>query len=296
MEKVESESRRCGIDAKSYNLLGPLWLYAQSFTKRASRSYVAGAELANAVQVCQRLAQQGTATTVGYWNADSDTYRFVADAYLNALTVLASEKLNTYLSIKAPALGLTRGLVTEVAAQAQQADLGLHFDSLEPEAADETFTLIAEAARECKQIGCTLPGRWQRSLRDIDLAVELGLRVRVVKGQWADPLQPEMDLRTGFLNVIDCLAGRARHVAVATHDPSLAREALQRLRAAGTSCELELLFGLPQKAVLRAVKDLAVPVRVYVPYGEAWLPYRLSQVRKNPRILWWVLRDALLAG
>ncbi len=277
-------------------MFGPLWLYAQSFTKRASRSYVAGAELANAVQVCQRLKQQGTATTVGYWNADSDAYRFVADAYLNALTVLASEKLNTYLSIKAPALGLTRGLVTEVAAQAQQAGLGLHFDSLEPEVADETFTLIAAAARECKQIGCTLPGRWQRSLRDAELAIELGLRVRVVKGQWADPLQPEMDLRAGFLNVIDGLAGRTRHVAVATHDSSLAREALQRLRAAGTSCELELLFGLPQKAVLRAVKDLGVPVRVYVPYGEAWLPYRLSQVRKNPRILWWVLRDALLAS
>jgi proline dehydrogenase len=277
-------------------LLGPLWLYAQAFTKRASRSYVAGAELANAVQVCHRLAQQGTASTVGYWNADNDAFRFVADAYLNALTVLAGEKLNTYLSIKAPALGRARELVTEVAAQAQQVNLGLHFDSLEPEVADETFSLIAEAARECAQVGCTLPGRWQRSLRDADAVGQLCSRVRVVKGQWADPLQPDLDLRTGFLNVIDRLAGRARCVAVATHDPALACEALWRLRAAGTPCELELLYGLPQKAVLRAVKDLRVPVRIYVPYGEAWLPYRLSQVRKNPRILWWVLRDALLAN
>lgn len=276
-------------------MLGPLWLYAQAFTKRASRSYVAGAELANAVQVCRRLAQQGTASTVGYWNADDDAFRFVADAYLNALAVLAGEKLNTYLSIKAPALGQARALVMEVAAQAQQVNLGLHFDSLEPEVADETFSLIAEAARECAQVGCTLPGRWQRSLRDADVAGQLCSRVRVVKGQWADPLQPDLDLRTGFLNVIDRLAGHARCVAVATHDPALAREALLRLQAAGTPCELELLYGLPQKAVLRAVKDLRVPVRVYVPYGEAWLPYRLSQVRKNPRILWWVLRDALLA-
>lgn len=236
------------------------------------------------------------ASTVGYWNADDDALRFVADAYLNALTVLSHESLKTYLSIKAPALGCQRELLTEVATQARQVKLGLHFDSLEPEVADETFSLIAEAARAGTQVGCTLPGRWQRSLRDVETASEFCARVRVVKGQWADPLQPDLDLRAGFLAVIDRLAGRARCVAVATHDPPLARAALLRLRAAGTACELELLYGLPQKAVLRAVKDLRVPVRVYVPYGEAWLPYRLSQVRKNPRILWWVLRDALLAG
>jgi proline dehydrogenase len=96
------------------------------------------------------------------------------------------------------------------------------------------------------------------------------------------------------LAVVDRLAGRARHVTVATHDAPLARTALRRLIDAGTSCELELLFGLPMRAAMRAARDLGVRSRVYVPYGHSWVPYALSWVRQNPRVLWWVLTDATL--
>jgi hypothetical protein len=106
---------------------------------------------------------------------------------------------------------------------------------------------------------------------------------------------PNVNLRAGYLAIIDKLAGRATHVAVATHHPLLAAEALLRLQVAGTSCELELLFGLPMNAVRKVAAKAGVEVRVYIPYGESYLPYALSQVRKKPEILLWVVRDALLA-
>jgi proline dehydrogenase len=264
--------------------------------KWIGRSYVAGTQLAEALQTCRSLSQQGVASTACFWNKEGDDPKLVANAYRDILSALAQEDLDCYLSIKALPLNYDRNLMAKLCEQARAAGIRIHFDSLGPEEANQTFALITEFSRQFPQLSCTLPGRWRRSLRDADLAVELGLKVRVVKGQWADPLHPDLDARAGFLDVIDRLAGRARHVAVATHDPILARAALQRLRAAGTPCELELLLGLPQKAVRRAVKDLGLPVRMYVPYGEAWLPYRLSQVRKNPRILWWVMCDALMVS
>ena len=146
--------------------------------------------------------------------------------------------------------------------------------------------------------GCTLPARWRRSLRDADEAVDLGLRVRIVKGQWADAgaetKLPDLEIRERFLAIVRALAGRARRVVVATHDPALARPALECLRAAGTACELELLFGLPVRSLLPVARAAGVPVRFYVPYGHAWLPYCLSQARQHPRILWWTMRDWLL--
>jgi len=69
--------------------------------------------------------------------------------------------------------------------------------------------------------------------------------------------------------------------------------ALRRLRAAGTSCELELLFGLPARRVMDVADEEGVPVRLYVPYGASFLPYRLSHIRQTPRIGWWFLRDLL---
>jgi proline dehydrogenase len=123
------------------------------------------------------------------------------------------------------------------------------------------------------------------------MAAQMGLRVRVVKGQWADP-EAAVDPHSGFLDVIRALAGGTAPVAVATHEPVLAAAAIRKLQTAATPCELELLYGLPSRAVLKVARDLAVPVRYYLPYGHAWLPYALRQARRDPRILWWVLRDA----
>jgi proline dehydrogenase len=100
-----------------------------------------------------------------------------------------------------------------------------------------------------------------------------------------------MDMRAGFLKVIDAVRGRAGRVAVASHDVPLAREALLRLMDAGTSCELELLHGLPRREAARMARQLDVPIRVYVPQGKAWLPYVLKQAKKNPWVLTWFARD-----
>jgi len=262
---------------------------------RAARGYVAGPGLPDALEACRRLAQQGYAGTVGYWNGDDDSPRLIADEYLGALTDLARERLNCSMSVKAPPLGFARPLFAEILDVARLGDLIVHFDSLAPETCDDTFALIAELMPRHSRLGCTLPGRWRRSLRDADLAVDLRANVRVVKGQWADP-EVDLDARTGFLAVIDRLAGRASHVGVATHDPPLAREALRRLRSANTSCELEQLLGLPAGPSLREAAAAGVPVRFYVPYGLAYLPYALSKALRNPRMLWWVARDLLRGG
>lgn len=120
------------------------------------------------------------------------------------------------------------------------------------------------------------------------------MRVRVVKGQWADPSSGAIDPRQGFLAVIDRLAGRACQVAVASHDPPLAREALHRLRRAGTPCELELLLGLPMQGALKVAREVGAPVRIYIPFGVSWIPYALAYVQKNPHVAWWAIRDAAI--
>jgi len=83
-------------------------------------------------------------------------------------------------------------------------------------------------------------------------------------------------------------------VAIASHDAPLARDAIRYLRGAGTNCELELLYGLPERASLAAAEREDVRVRFYVPYGKAYLPYCLGQARRQPSLIWWLLRDSLL--
>lgn len=273
--------------------------------------FIRGSRLSDAIRTSGRLRARGRSTTLGYFNADNEAPRAVADATLSAVDALAALGTGGYLSIKAPALGYDSGLIGEIVDRAARGGIGVHFDSHATEQAEPTFAAMASAlarpspagaAPEAGQaapapgwsFGCTLPGRWSRSLSDADRAVELGLRVRVVKGQWVDPSAPDIDPRAGFLAVIDRLAGRARSVAVASHDPPLAEEALRRLARTATPHELELLLGLPMQAALRMARKTNATVRVYVPFGVSWLPYALEQFQKRPGIAWWAVRDAML--
>lgn len=272
----------------------PLSWWWPPLAARAARAYVAGRTVADAARACRELARRGFRGTIGYWNEDQDTPRRVADESIAAVAALAGPELRGCVSLKAGPMGFDAERLGEILDRARRAGVRVHFDSMGPEAADRTFALIASAGSGFPDLGCTIPGRWRRSVRDVDTAVELGLGVRVVKGQWADRDPHAPDPRSGFLDAIDRLAGRAPHVAVATHDPALAREAFVRLRAARTACELELLLGWPARAAIRQAVAGRIPVRIYVPYGAAHLPYPASDAARDPRMLPRLLTDLAL--
>jgi proline dehydrogenase len=215
----------------------------------------------------------------------------VTHAYVEVLRATSEVASDCYLSIKAPALKFDLDLVKTVLGEARRLNAIVHFDSMGPETADRTFSTIEEARNIYPNLGCTLPGRWRRSLRDAERALELGLRIRVVKGLWAGIGNDETDPREGFLNVIDTISGRAVHAAIATHNPAIARFSLRRLKNAGTPCELELLYGLPQQPMLKIARDFGVRARMYVPHGHVGLPYRLKNAIRNPQIVGWFLHD-----
>ena len=257
---------------------------------RAAKAYVAGERLEDALRVADKLSERGLGITLGYWDSPKDTPRSVADAYLDAIDALANRQ-HGYVSIKIPSLDYSHELSAKVVDRAALRRVRVHFDALGPETADRSRALFDRLLDRGAELSYTLPGRWLRSVSDAAWAAERGIVVRVVKGQWADPADPRRDPRRGYLEVIDALAARAAHVAVASHDTQLVAAAVARLKGANTSCELELLHGLPMRRSLAQADALSLGVHVYVPYGETYLPYAISRVRQNPRVLWWLLRD-----
>lgn len=269
-------------------VLGPI---AMPVLRFATRSYIAGTDVRDALHFAGAAAERGFASTICYWNDGKEEPRVVADRYLASLDRICEARLDAHLSLKIPALWDRRDLVAEVVARARELGITVVFDSHAPDQSDLTFALAEELGAE--GLGAAIPGRWTRSGEDVERAIRLGLSVRVVKGQWADPAAPGIDLAQGFLDTIDRLAGRAVHVGVATHDAMLAREAIRRLTAKGTPCTQELLFALPIEPTASAARTAGVPLRLYIPYGSAWLPYSVSRAFENPRVVYWLMRDIL---
>jgi proline dehydrogenase len=269
------------------------WMYP--VMQRIAPAYVGGETLEDALAVIQRHYGAAHATTLGFWDAGHDGGREVANHYLSAIEQVAQRGIDCYLSIKPPALRFDARLINEIAMAAQAQGLRLHCDSHGPDVADQTLAtaemLLKQLAAE--NVSLTIPGRWSRSLADAEWAIERGIKVRVVKGQWPDPTDPHRDMAAGLLEVIDRLAGRARHVAIGSHDLALVKKAVNRLRAAGTSCELEQLFGSPMRKNLYWARAQTLGVRVYVPYGPGYVPHAISHLRSNPQILFWILKDLM---
>jgi proline dehydrogenase len=266
-----------------------------ALARRAASSYIAGTRLSEAMELAERFAAQGLRTALGYWDAVGSEPATVFAAYHEALLALGAARRDSYLSIKYPSLGYSQEIMESLVREAKRFEVRLHFDALGPESVDRTWEAVEAAARQDADIGCTLPARWRRSPDDADWATRRGLAVRIVKGQWPDPTNSNVDARRGFEAIVERLAGRARTVAVATHDLRTARFALERLSEAGTPTSLELLYGLPLRRQIQLAREYGVATRIYLPYGEAYLPYCLSHLKRNPRVAWWLLRDAMTA-
>jgi proline dehydrogenase len=264
-----------------------------SLRRRRASVYGAGPALDQAVEICRRLARHGLAATIGYTAMADERARSVADAHLASLDRLAREDIDCHVSVKLSALAFDPDLFDELDDAAAQSGRVLQLDALGPETVDSTWTLLEHAPRRGR-IGTTLPGRWSRSVDDAARATRLGLRARVVKGQWADATPTGLDPAAGFLRVLERLCGQCGDIGVATHDVTLLAASLDRLTAAGAPCTAELFFGLPFRAPAATARRLGVPIRVYVPYGRAAAPYGVADVSGNPAVAWWLIQDLLL--
>jgi proline dehydrogenase len=262
---------------------------AMPLIRYASRSYVAGENAASAARLAETASQHGFSSTLCYWNDGREAPDLVARRYHEAIDTIDKAQLDSYLALKIPALWDNFDLAAEIVAHARACRVTVVLDSHAPEQADANFAFIEKVGPD--GMGCAIPGRWQRSAADAERAIALGIQVRVVKGQWVDPQQPDIDLRAGYLALIDQLAGRATHVGVATHDGWLARQAFDRLRAAQTSCEQELVYPDPTNNAVDVAVDADIPSRLYIPFGTAWLPYSVSRAARKPEVLLWLVKD-----
>jgi len=253
--------------------------------------------LSEGLYVCRELYMHGIHSTLGKFSKAGDDPAEIVAEYQSASNALGNDSpsCHFYLSIKPPALDFNLENSVMLAAAALQNGHGVHFDSHEYAQTDRTLQLLEQVmdrnipAKDMNgswKFGVTLPSRWKRSMDDATWAAEKDVRVRLVKGEFkASDSSDETDPVTGFLALVDRLAGNVPEIAVATHDYALAREAITRCRSVGSSVQLELLFGMPAGAMTRLSSEMGVPVRFYVPYGDTLLIYGIRFFLANPRKL-----------
>lgn len=263
--------------------------------RRFARDFVGGESLDEAWAVAERLQADGTPSTLGFWDDQTYAPADVVRIYRDTIERIGDGSLDSYISIKPPALRYDPAVARDLASAAAAKRVRIHVDSHGESAADPTWSFIEEMAGPLGPdlISLSVPGRWPRSVSDIDRAAELGIRVRIVKGQWPAETGQDQPFAAGFVSLLAAAAGRVNQLAIATHDPEVIRSCLTILRQRGTPCEQEFIMGVASNETMTLARNGGLPVRIYIPYGRGFIPNALGSLRRNPAMALHVMRRLL---
>jgi proline dehydrogenase len=274
-----------------------------------AKGYIAGEELKHAVQVTKDLNGKGMMTTIdilGEFIKTKEEATFFKGQCLEILRTIDAEKLDANLSLKPTQMGLeldkefTFANIREIVVLAAELNNFVRIDMEDHPCTDDTIEFFRRLREEFPgHVGVVLQSYLRRTLDDIDSLSDGPLNFRLCKGIYNEPRQvayKEMEtINRSFVCCLDKMFAKGAYVGIATHDEKLVFESLQLINKHGLKrddYEFQMLLGVDQE-----LRDLIVAqghrLRVYVPYGESWLPYSRRRLKENPSIAQHALRQML---
>jgi proline dehydrogenase len=170
---------------------------------------------------------------------------------------------------------------------------------MEGSAYTERTLAIAEALHErfFGLVGTVIQAYLHRSDRDVERLIEQRMRVRLVKGAYAEPaslaLQRPREIDAAFVRLMERLLEDGRYPAIATHDPALVRATqgfALRMGIAPERWEFQMLYGVRREAQAALARE-GYGMRIYVPFGADWYPYFARRIAERPANMLFVLRQ-----
>ena len=269
--------------------------------------FVAGENIGDAVAVARRLRAEGLLVTLDYLGEDTtDTRRAAATAgqYTQLLGKLAAEGLTdggaVEVSVKPTAVGLklgeelAAGHLERITAAAADAGTTVTLDAEDHRTADATLRVAARLRERYPSVGSVVQAALRRTETDARALTGPGVRVRLVKGAYAEPVSEAFTVKhevdKAFARCLRVLMEGHGYPMIATHDPRLIAitRALGLWRATG-GLEYQMLHGV-RTDLQRELAASGAKVRVYVPYGSDWYGYLVRRLAERPANLAFFLR------
>ncbi len=280
------------------------------FSKGIVRRFVAGETLPDALQAAQTLQSKGIRTALDFLGenvgteAEADS---AAQSYIAALDALAQAQLpDAYVSVKLTALGLdlsdalaARNLERILTAAQTHANAFVRVDMEGSAYTQRTLDIVCRAHQRFPQVGTVLQSSLYRTDEDARRLIAAGIRVRLVKGAYAEP--PEVayprkaDVDAAYVRQMQTLLLHGHSPALATHDPAILSQAKRFVRERGihnSGFEFQMLLGI-RRDLQESLAAEGYAVRAYVPFGQAWYPYFMRRLAERPANVGFILRALL---
>lgn len=274
-----------------------------------AKRFVAGETIDSAMDAIAALNRDGLRGTLDFLGEDVATREeaiATRDTYVRLLVTIRERALDTNVSVKLTAMGLSvdetfayENLRAVIDAAAPNADPFVRIDMEGSANVDATLRVFERAHEGTPNVGPVLQAYLKRTPGDVDQAIALGARVRLCKGAYSEP--PEIaykampTIRREYVRLAEALLTRGVYPGIATHDESIigAVKTFAAENGIGKErFEFQLLYGV-RPELQRALARDGYNVRVYVPFGTHWAGYFYRRLTERKENVFFVLRSLL---
>lgn len=274
-----------------------------------AKGYIAGNTLDDAVRVTEEFNRQGMLTTIdilGEFIQTRDEARFFQEQCRQILEVIQTKGLQSNLSLKPTQMGLLLDAdfafqnIRELVALAQETQSFVRIDMEDVACTDATLDFYRRLRAEFPgHVGTVLQSYLRRTPADIEALSDAPMNFRLCKGIYNEPRRQAYKdpfvINRNFIYCLEKLFQKQAYVGIATHDEKLVFESLRLIEQYGLKkgeYEFQMLLGVDEE-LRQIIVEGGHRLRVYVPYGEAWLPYSRRRLKENPMIAQHALKQLL---
>lgn len=290
--------------------------------RRMSSRFVAGDQLADAIQVIRDLngrGIQGTLDHLGEHTTTPEESRQAVQDILQELDAIQNSGVRANVSIKLTQIGL--GLDSRLCEEnlktilryAQVLGNFIRIDMEDSLVTQITLDVLMKMRQQgFTNVGIVIQSYLIRSEEDTRCLVDAGVNIRLCKGAYKEPPQvaypkkADVDLSFDRLSSImlqgaqkpECakLSADGRFPplpAFATHDErriDYVKIKATELGLPKDALEFQMLHGI-RRDLQENLAAAGYPVRIYVPYGIEWYPYFMRRLGERPANLWFILSN-----
>ncbi|MDH5761389.1 MAG: proline dehydrogenase family protein [Nitrospinota bacterium] len=271
-----------------------------------AKRFIAGEDRETALKNIKTLYEQGFLCTVDVLGESVHTEEQAVEAKNEYLALLKS--IETFhrpvdISVKVSALGMDIGYDLCKKNVEELIDAVFHhtvrFDMEGSDLTDRTLKLGLELQKTHKNLGLVLQAYLRRTDRDIQSVIDQGVSTRLCKGAYKEQediaYQSMDEIREKFYSHACRLLKEGNLPAIATHDEILIEQITTFIDKENISREsfyFELLYGV-RRDIQQALLKRGYQVRIYVPYGKAWLPYTLRRLGERKENIIFVVKNLI---
>ena len=279
-----------------------------------AKRFIAGHDFESAIPVISKLIWDGYDVTIDYLGELSKTEEDCQNAlrqYVVIIEYYGAISTPIDISIKPTQLGLLLDKVecevrlTDLVARAYEYGMTVRLDMEDSSVTQDTIDLAVKLRKQFPNIGIALQSNLYRTEKDLTDMMYHGVSVRLVKGAYKEHITKAYKrkdlLHDVFLKqALRLVSDRCRSYyhykndttptpAIGTHDEKLLDDILgylNRFNIEKHDLFIEMLYGI-RRDLSSSLQKEGYCVRLYVPFGEDWLPYTLRRLRefKNLRFI-----------